>query len=103
MTISFGALRGASGRPTSASKPGRQRNTGGDVKYEVGRPHEKSPAATATQCKECAEKQASQPSPSGSGRRSRVVVAVLYAPEELTQVLADAEEDCAAAQNNYTT
>ena len=60
--------RAGSGRPTSAGKPGRYRNTGGEVNYEVGRPHEKSQAAMATQHKECTEKQASQQKQSGSGR-----------------------------------
>ena len=34
--------------------------TGGEVKYEVRRPHEKSQTAFATQRKGCTEKQASQ-------------------------------------------
>ena len=36
-------------RPTSTGKPGRFDNTGVEVKLEVGRPHDKSHAAIATQ------------------------------------------------------
>ena len=36
MTSSDCALREGSGRPTSAGKPARHRNTGGKVKYGVG-------------------------------------------------------------------
>ena len=43
-------------------------NAGGEVKYEVERPHEKSQEAIATQRKGCTEKQASQQNQSGSSR-----------------------------------
>ena len=46
-------------RRTGASHKRRGNGTGGEVKYEVGRPHEKSQAATATQRKVRTEKQAS--------------------------------------------
>ena len=68
MTSSDCVLRDGSGPPTSAGKPGRHRNTGGEVKYEVGRPHVKSQAAIATQDKGCSEKQASEQNQSGSSR-----------------------------------
>ena len=67
-TSSECVCRAGSGRPTSAGKPPVLLKNGGEVNYEVERPHEKSQAAMATQHKGCTEKQASQQKQSGSGR-----------------------------------
>ena len=49
---------------------GRHGNTGGEVKYEVGRPHGKSQAAVATQHTGCTEVQASQQKQSGKQQKT---------------------------------
>ena len=52
MTSSDCVLREGSGRPTSAGKPGRCRNTGDKGKYGVGRPSGECQATVAKQRKE---------------------------------------------------
>ena len=44
-------VREGSGRPTSAGTPGRKRNTGALVTYDVGRPHEECQETVAKQRK----------------------------------------------------